>query len=447
MSQFSGQKINIFSCVFALLRLDMGLFQWLDRVRIETMSLRINWKDNWMPFVGLVGAFLVALAIAIFVMDAPSGDLKDLLQFLLTSSLPSLLIGYLIFTLGRRWLRSIRYKTLLAYSLGVIIALINIYVTSRLMFVSAHDFLLLSLLLTFAAILSASFGYLLAANMARSLQLLCLGARQVAAGDFATRIHLTEVDELSEVADAFNFMSKELERSVARQKELEQARRDLIAAVSHDLRTPLTSIRAMVEALADDVVTDPPTVQRYYGAVRSQIENLSGLINDLFELSQLETGQVTLAMEPVNLNDLLSDVLESMQAQAGAKNVSLKGIFSEDLPIIKGELAKIQRVIYNLVQNAIRHTPASGSISLATLVVPEGVQVEVADTGEGITPEDLPHIFEQFFRSDKSRSRETGGAGLGLAIAKRIIEAHHGRIWVESQLGQGTRFRFVLPTS
>jgi len=195
------------------------------------------------------------------------------------------------------------------------------------------------------------------------------------------------------------------------------------------------------------VVTEPPMVQRYYGTIRSQTENLSGLINDLFELSQLETGQVQLAVETVNMNELLSDVLESMQAQAGAKGVSLKGIFSEDAPLIKAELAKIQRVIYNLVQNAIRHTPSSGSISLAIQVVPEGIQVEVADTGEGIAPEDLPHIFDQFFRGEKSRSRETGGAGLGLAIVKRIIEAHHGHIWVESQVGKGTRFRFILPAS
>ncbi len=409
------------------------------------MNLTLKPKEIWSPLIGLVGAFLAALAIAVYVMEAPASDLKDLLQFLLTSSLPSLLAGYLVFTLGRRWLRSIRYKTLLAYSLGVVIAILNIYVTSTLMFVSEHDFLLLGLLLTFAGILSASFGYLLAASMARSLLLLRLGARQVAGGDFSARIHLTEQDELSEVADAFNFMSNELEKSFARQRELEQARRDMMAAVSHDLRTPLTSIQAMVEALADDVVTDPPTVRRYYGAIRSQIGNLAGLINDLFELSQLETGQVQLLLEPVNLNDLLSDVLETMQAQAGAKGVSLQGIFSQDVPLIQGELAKIQRVMYNLVQNAIRHTPAGGSISLATRLDTKGVQVEVADTGEGIAPEDLPYIFDQFFRGEKSRSRQTGGAGLGLAIAKRIIEAHQGCIWVESQVGQGTRFSFVLP--
>jgi signal transduction histidine kinase len=411
------------------------------------MSLRLTWKEIWPPLVGLLGALLAALAIAVFIMEAPASDLKDLVQFLLTSSLPSLLVGYLIFSLGRRHLHSIRQKTLLAYSIGVIIAIINIYVTSRLMFVSQHDFLLLLLLLIFAGILSASFGYMLAASMAQSLQRLCLGARQIAAADFSTRVYLNEVDELSEVAEAFNLMADELQKSFARQRGLEQARRDLIAAVSHDLRTPLTSIRAMVEALADGVVTEPATVQRYYGSIQNQIENLSGLINDLFELAQLETGQIHLALEAVNLNDLLSDVLESMQAQAQAKGVSLTGQFDNDLPPVSAELAKIQRVLYNLVQNAIRHTPTHGSVTLTTQTGPAGVQVEVTDTGEGIDPADLPHIFEQFFRGDKSRSRETGGAGLGLAIAKRIIEAHHGCIWVESQPGQGTCFCFVLPVN
>jgi len=139
-------------------------------------------------------------------------------------------------------LHSIQHKILLAYSLGIVIAIINIYVTSRLMFVSTHDFLLLGLLLIFAAILSASFGYLLAASMTNSLDLLQQAAHRIATGDFSTRVHLNEMDELSDVAEAFNTMADELERSFSRQKELEQSRRDLVAAVSHDLRTPLTSI-------------------------------------------------------------------------------------------------------------------------------------------------------------------------------------------------------------
>lgn len=407
--------------------------------------MSVKWREIWPSLLGLGGAFLAALGIAIYIMQAPSSDLKALIRFLLTSSVPSLLAGYFIFLVGRRWLRSIRQKMLLAYSLGIIIAIINIYVTSQLMFVSQHDFLLLGLLLIFAGLLSASFGYLLANSMTHSLRRLQQGANQLATGDFSARVYLPEVDELSSVAETFNMMVDELQRSFARQKELEKARRDLVAAVSHDLRTPLTSIRAMVEALADGVVTEPETVQRYYANIRSQTENLSTLINDLFELSQLEAEQLELKLEPVNLNDLLSDVLESMQPQARAKGISLQGIFSEDLPIIKAELVKIQRVLYNLVQNAIRHTPASGSISLVTKAVPQGVQIDVTDTGEGIAPEDLPHIFDQFFRSEKSRSRETGGSGLGLSIAKRIVEAHNGQIWVNSRPGQGTQFSFILP--
>jgi signal transduction histidine kinase len=409
------------------------------------MELKLNLKEIWPPLLGLGGAFLVTLGIAIFVMQAPYGDLQDLTQFLITSSLPSLLIGYLVFTLGRKWLRSIGQKILLAYSLGILIAIVNIYVTSQLMFVSLHDFLLLGVLLIFAGILSGSFGYLLASRMTQSLRDLQKGAQQLARGDFSARVVLNEVDELSSVAESFNKMADELERSFARQRALEQARRDLVAAVSHDLRTPLTSIRAMVEAITDGVVADPATIQRYHATMRTQIESLSGLINDLFELSKLESEQFQLQLEPINLNDLVSDVLESMQPQAKGKNVSLTGIFGDDLPVIKAELVKIQRVLYNLVQNAIRHTPANGAICLTTKATPQGVQVEIEDTGEGISPEDMPHIFEQFFRGDKSRSRETGGAGLGLAIAKRIVEAHQGRIWVESQLDGGTRFSFTLP--
>ncbi len=409
------------------------------------MSQKLNWREIWPTLLGLGLAFVAALAIAVYVMQAPPGDLRDLLQFLLTSSIPSLVAGYLIFLVGRRWLRSIRQKVLLAYSLGIVIAIINIYVTSQLMFVSRHDFLLLGLLLIFAGLLSASFGYLLAGSINRSLAQLQAGANRLAAGDFSGRVHLTEIDELYSVANAFNVMADELEAAFARQQALERARRDLTAAVSHDLRTPITSIRAMVEALHDGVVSEPEMVRRYYSNIQAQIKNLSTLINDLFELSRLESEQVQLELEPVNINDLLSDVVESMQAQANTRNISIRGIFCEDLPLIKAEMVKIQRVITNLVQNALRHTPENGEIALETRLAEQGVQVDVIDTGEGISAEDMPFIFDQFYRGEKSRSRETGGSGLGLAIAKRIVEAHHGQIWATSDPGHGARFSFVLP--
>lgn len=409
------------------------------------MIATLKWQHFWPILLGLGLAFLAALGIAIYVMQAPSSDLTDLIQFLLTSSLPSLVVGYLVFLLGRQRLRSIRSKILLAYSLGVVIAIFNIFVTSQLMFVSQHDFLLLGLLLIFAGLLSASFGYLLAASMTQSLRRLQAGAHQLAQGHFSVRVNLSENDELAEVANAFNSMADQLQQASARQQELEAARRNLIAAVSHDLRTPLASIRAMIEAMSDGVVTEPEMIQRYHQTIRTQTENLSHLINDLFELSKLESGQIQLQLEPISLNDLLSDVLESTQAQANRRGITLHADFSPNLPDVQAEFVKIQRVVYNLVQNAVRHTPAGGSITLATQASPVGVEVRISDTGDGISPDDLPHIFDQFFRGEKSRNRETGGAGLGLAIAKRIIEAHHGRIWANSRPGEGATFSFFLP--
>lgn len=410
------------------------------------MTATLKWQQFWPILLGLGLAFLAALGIAIYVMQAPSSDLTDLIQFLLTSSLPSLAVGYLVFLLGRQRLRSIRLKILLAYSLGVVIAIFNIFVTSQLMFVSQHDFLLLGLLLIFAGLLSASFGYLLAASMTQSLRRLQAGAHQLAQGDFSARVNLNENDELAEVAEAFNSMADQLQQASARQREMEAARRNLIAAVSHDLRTPLASIRAMIEAMTDGVVTEPAMVQRYHQTIRAQSENLSHLINDLFELSKLESEQIQLQFEPISLNDLLSDVIESTQAQANRKGIALHADFSPNLPDIQAEFVKIQRVVYNLVQNAVRHTSAGGSITLTTRATPAGVEAHISDTGDGISPDDLPHIFDQFFRGEKSRNRETGGAGLGLAIAKRIIEAHHGRIWATSRLGEGATFSFFLPS-
>ena len=424
---------------------------------MEAQARKFNAEKNLIPssrwrylrpiLIGSGIAFLIAIAIAFYIMQAPLGELGDLVSFLVYSSLPSLLLGYLLFVIGQRFLRHIYLKVVLAYGLGVAIAVANIYVTSRLMFLSDHDFALLVLLMIFAGILSISFGFTLASGMTESLQRLKLGARTLAGGDLTVRLSIHDRDELAEVASAFNTMAAELEESFHRQQELEQARRDLIAAVSHDLRTPLASVRAMVEALADEVVSDPETINRYHQTIQNQISNLALLIDDLFELSKIDSGRLQLKLEGGCISDIISDTLESMRAQALAKQVRLTGQVDPDTPNLTMDSAKIQRVIYNLVQNAIRHTPADGSVFISAATVDEGVKVDVRDTGEGIASEDLPRIFEQFYRGEKSRSRSTGGAGLGLAIAKGIVEAHGGRIWVNSNVGEGTIFSFILPQS
>lgn len=405
--------------------------------------LKTQGKQILPAIIGGGSAFLVVLLIAFSIV--PANDLSDLVRFLLISSIPSLVVGYLLFIAGQFWLRHIRLKILLAYGLGLAITVANIYVTSRLMFLSDHDFALLGLLLIFAGLLSLAFGFTLAGGITESLKMLKGGTQQLAGGDLSARVALLYQDELAEVANAFNIMAARLEESFNRQRELEQARRDLIAAISHDLRTPLASVRAMVEALSDQVVTDEKTVNRYHHTIQTQVTNLSLLIDDLFELTKLDSGHLQLKLEEASISDLISDALESMRAQADSKKVRLTGHVEPDIPFIMVEAAKIHRVLCNLVQNAIRHTPADGTVAITASTINEGVEVDVVDTGEGIANEDLPRIFDQFYRGEKSRSRSTGGAGLGLAIAKGIVEAHGGRIWVESEPGIGAVFRLVLP--
>jgi signal transduction histidine kinase len=222
-------------------------------------------------------------------------------------------------------------------------------------------------------------------------------------------------------------------------------RRDLITWVGHDLRTPLTSIRALVEALADGVVEDPDTVQRYLRTAQRDIRSLSLLIDDLFQMAQLDAGGLPLDRHPNAISDLISDTIERFSALAAHQKVVLEGSAEPGVDPVLVDTQQIERVLTNLVSNALRHTPAGGSVKVRASTTAEGVLVEVCDTGEGIRAEDLPHVFEQFYRGEKSRSRTTGGAGLGLAIAKGIVEVHGGRIGDESQVDKGTRFFFTLP--
>ncbi len=241
-------------------------------------------------------------------------------------------------------------------------------------------------------------------------------------------------------------MARDHEGAAKREKEIEGARRDLVAAVSHDLRTPLASARALIEAIADGVVADPATEARYLAAACNELEKLGRLVDDLFELARIDAGALRLELEKVSLSDLVSDTLSSFKLQAEKKGVRLVGEVSGDVDPVHANPPKLQRVLYNLVGNALRHTPPGGTISLRAKPGEDTVRVEISDTGEGIAPEDLPRVFERSFRGEKSRTRtgDDSGAGLGLAIARGLIEAHGGMISVESSPGRGSRFRFTL---
>jgi signal transduction histidine kinase len=223
-------------------------------------------------------------------------------------------------------------------------------------------------------------------------------------------------------------------------RQVEDARRGLVAAASHDLRTPLASLRLLVEAVDDGVAGDDR--DRYLGEIRTHVAVLSDLIDDLFELSRIEAGDISWTMRRVELGDLIGDTVAAFRTSAEERGVHLAAELPDDKVVAEADAEKVQRVLYNLIQNAIRHTPADGSVTVRAKGGPSEVEVEVADSGEGIPAGQNERVFDAFYRGDSARDGD--GAGLGLAISRAIVEAHGGRIWLEDA-HPGTRVRFTLP--
>jgi signal transduction histidine kinase len=223
-------------------------------------------------------------------------------------------------------------------------------------------------------------------------------------------------------------------------RRVEEARRQLVAAASHDLRTPLASLRLLVESIDDGVATGE-TRERYLREIRTHVGVLSDLVDDLFELSRIEAGEISWTMRQIELGALIDETVAAMRAQADARGVRVAAELPSGGLVASADAEKVQRVLFNLIQNAIRHTPADGSVTVRAWTQGGEVEVEVGDEGEGIPGSDAPHVFDAFYRGDAARGDD--GAGLGLAISKAIVEAHGGRIWLEPG-ARGTRVRFSL---
>jgi signal transduction histidine kinase len=225
--------------------------------------------------------------------------------------------------------------------------------------------------------------------------------------------------------------------------EIEEARRQLVAAASHDLRTPLASLRLLVESIDDGVATGE-TRDRYLKEIRTHVAVLSDLIDDLFELSRIEAGDISWTLHQVELHDLIGDTVAAMRAPADERGVSIAAELPPGELVASANAEKVQRVLFNLIQNAIRHTPADGSVTVRARMAGSGVEVEVADDGEGVPAGDGERVFEAFYRGDAARGED--GAGLGLAISRAIVEAHGGKIWLEDG-SPGTRVHFTLKSA
>jgi signal transduction histidine kinase len=275
----------------------------------------------------------------------------------------------------------------------------------------------------------------LARGMTQPLRDMATAARRLEVGDYSPRVHTDSRDEVGQLAVAFNRMSDELEQ-------VEASRRDLVANVSHELKTPIAAIRAHLENLLDGVERpDPGTLQ----VMLEQSDRLTRLVDQLLDLSQLESGDVPLRREAVDVDALVTRVASEIEV-AGA-GVELRRRIPEILPPVDADPERIHQVLFNLVDNAVRFTPEGGTVEIRATLDRASVRIEVSDTGVGIAPEHLPRLFERFYRVDPARSRGEGGTGIGLAIARSVVEAHGGQLRAESEPGHGSRFWFELPVA
>jgi signal transduction histidine kinase len=324
--------------------------------------------------------------------------------------------------------------------------LAGLVVLSVLMVLSDGAVVLVSAIAVGSAILAVLGARVFSRALVADLEAVSSGLEAVGAGERSLRIATSGAnDELATVARAVNAMIERLALEEGARDDSEQARRHLTAAVSHDLRTPLTSLRLLADAVGDDVVDDGQR-RIYLDRMRTQIDALGALIDDLFELSRLEAGDISWALEQVSLDALLDETVEAMRVLAEQRGIEVSVRLPERLARARGNPEKLQRVLFNLLQNAIRHTPPDGSVVVRAWSAPAAVEIEVADSGAGICAEDRERVFDPFYRGPEDAARSGDGAGLGLAVSRAIVEAHGGRIWV-AESDAGTRVRFTVPVA
>jgi signal transduction histidine kinase len=295
-----------------------------------------------------------------------------------------------------------------------------------------------SLLITgiIVAVVALILGLVLTRQITLPLKALVNGVRQIARGNLGHRVDIRSKDELHELGQSFNTMAASLD-------EAEQERKRIIADIAHDLRTPLTVIEGTVTGIQDGVFQPD---KEHLSVIKDQTGLLTRLTGDLRELSLAESGRLKLNRETTDMADMVRRKAAQFEVKAREKGITISTILPAGLPAVNVDPARIEQVLGNLISNALQYIPSGRTITIAVKAEDkQGLIVSVADTGEGIAPEHLPHLFERFYRIEKSRTRNEGGSGLGLAIVKQLVQAHGGKAWVESTVGQGTTFYFSLP--
>jgi signal transduction histidine kinase len=408
--------------------------------------IRPRW---WAPVVigvcGVGGSVGVAAAGGI-----PSRDIFRLVAIsCLGAALAAVVAAGLLSLLARR---GIAAQAVIATLSPVLAVAIGVTWASSGMFLMGHDLWVLWVVLTASGSVALMAALILGRRVADASRSVGAMARRL--GEHGPGV-LTESREGRGAPQELSALAAELTQTSARLAEaqeqtaaVERSRRELVAWVSHDLRTPLAGIRAMVEALEDRVVEDPETVDRYHRTMRLEADRLAGLVDDLFELSRIHAGSLSLEMERVALDELVSDALAGVAMAAGAKGVDLRGEVGQPAPVVELSTPEMARVVRNLLDNAIRHTPPGGTVIIDAALDRTGTAAEVSvrDGCGGIPEHDIEQVFEMAYRGDAARTPGDGGAGMGLAVARGLVEAHKGEITVRNE-GDGCRFTVRLPLS
>ena len=372
-------------------------------------------------------------------------DITVVLSSIIGAALSGLIAGAVLYVLRRR---SIGLQAAVAALSGVLATAIGIAWAASKMFISHHDRDVLWIVLAGAGAVGVTLAALLGRRVTAASRRVGEMVRRLGDGEggVGVRPPAAAPGELAVLAAGLEQTSARLAEAQAQAAALERSRRELVAWVSHDLRTPLAGIRAMIEALEDRVVEDDETVARYYATMRREIDRLAGLVNDLFELSRIQSGALSLDIESVALDELVGDAVAGAAIAASAKGIDLRGAVGEPSPVVELSTSEMVRVVRNLLDNAIRHTPPGGVVVITAGLDPTGeaAEVSVQDACGGIPDHELDSVFEMAYRGDAARTPGDGGGGLGLAVARGLVEAHHGEITVHNH-GPGCRFTVRLP--
>jgi two-component system sensor histidine kinase BaeS len=422
--------------------------------RSVTQQWRLQAAIGALIVAGLVllSAIAVGLVVAQVTMAPPRSEMVKLSAYFAASGSACAVVGWL--ALKSDWASrhfTLRSKAFVGSIAGGIMGLFNVLLIARLMFIStSHDLYVLSAAIGFSVVVMAAFSLTVASSVAQRLEVISGAVRALAENRKTGPLDTHENDEVARLAEDVERLSTKLDQSERERARLDQQRVDLTASISHDLRTPLASVRAMAEALADGVVEEETERARYYVLMQREVERLDRMIGDLFDLAQIDSGALRLQKRLLPVQEIVSEVVEGMRPQAERAGIDLQFAGApQELPDIPLDGSRFERAVSNLVRNALQHTPEGGEIRASVSREGRWIRLDVTDNGEGFDAALAEHVWERFYRADKSRGRKGSGdgdgAGLGLSIVRGFVEAHGGEVACQSSPGHGSTFTLRLP--